>query len=74
MAITAYKKMGEIWRRPKASSIKSLMAARLPLWRRQPSILRVEKPTKLHRARALGYKAKKGYVGETESKFIMKPN
>jgi len=31
-------------------------------YRRGKSIERVEKPTKLHRARTLGYKAKQGYV------------
>ncbi len=31
-------------------------------YRRAKSIERVEKPTKLHRARTLGYKAKQGYV------------
>jgi len=31
-------------------------------WRKQPSILRIDKPTRLDRARALGYKAKQGYV------------
>jgi len=32
------------------------------LWRRQPAITRVEKPTRLGRARKLGYKAKQGFV------------
>ncbi|MBS7609225.1 50S ribosomal protein L15e [Candidatus Bathyarchaeota archaeon] len=62
MATSAYKKMSEAWRHPEDSHIKSFMTARLPVWRRQPSILRISKPTKLHRARALGYKAKQGYV------------
>jgi large subunit ribosomal protein L15e len=31
-------------------------------WRRGPSITRVEKPTRLDRARRLGYKAKQGFV------------
>ncbi len=30
--------------------------------RRQPSIVRIEKPLKLYRARALGYKAKQGVI------------
>lgn len=32
-------------------------------YRKGKSIERVEKPTKLHRARTLGYKAKQGYDG-----------
>ena len=31
-------------------------------YRKQHSIERVEKPTKIHRARTLGYKAKQGYI------------
>ena len=31
-------------------------------YRSGKSIQRVEKPTKIHRARTLGYKAKQGYV------------
>ena len=31
-------------------------------WRRQPTIVRVERPTRLDRARKLGYKAKQGFV------------
>jgi len=31
-------------------------------WRKGPAIVRVEKPTRLDRARALGYKAKQGVV------------
>ncbi|MEM3362034.1 MAG: hypothetical protein QXV83_01750 [Candidatus Anstonellaceae archaeon] len=35
---------------------------RLTKWRAEPTIVRVEKPTNLARARTLGYKAKQGYV------------
>jgi large subunit ribosomal protein L15e len=31
-------------------------------WRSEPTILVIEKPTRLDRARTLGYKAKKGIV------------
>lgn len=31
-------------------------------WRRQKAIVRVDKPTRLRRARSLGYKAKQGFV------------
>jgi large subunit ribosomal protein L15e len=31
-------------------------------WRRQPTVTRVEKPTRLDRARRLGYKAKVGII------------
>src|SRR4030065_1732808 len=31
-------------------------------WRRDPSVVRIERPTRLDRARALGYKAKQGII------------
>ncbi len=39
-----------------------LYKQRLMQWRREPAIVRVERPLNLSRARNLGYKAKKGYV------------
>jgi len=36
--------------------------ARLVKLRREPSVSRIDKPTRLDRAHALGYKAKKGYI------------
>lgn len=33
---------------------------RMIKWRREPATIRIEKPTRLDRARSLGYKAKKG--------------
>ena len=38
------------------------MRKRVIRWRRQPSIVRIDKPTRLDRARRLGYKAKSGFV------------
>lgn len=35
---------------------------RLVAWRRGPRVVRLERPTRLDRARALGYKAKQGFV------------
>jgi len=37
-----------------------LTRSRLIKWRRQPSTVRLDKPTRIDRARALGFKAKKG--------------
>jgi large subunit ribosomal protein L15e len=42
--------------------VDELMRQRLIEWRREPAIVRVEKPTRLDRARKLGYKAKQGFV------------
>ena len=42
--------------------IKPALSPRMKLWRRQPVIKRLERPTRLDKARALGYKAKQGFV------------
>jgi large subunit ribosomal protein L15e len=36
--------------------------ARITKWRKEPAVVRVEKPTNLASARTRGYRAKKGYV------------
>lgn len=38
------------------------LKSKLVLWRKQNVVERIEKPTRLDRARALGYKAKPGFV------------
>ena len=45
-----------------STELRELMRRRMRNWRRGPTIVRVERPTKLDRARALGYKAKQGVV------------
>lgn len=57
-----YRYLQLAWRRPGDSYVKELMRRRVIRWRRQPTIVRIEKPTRLDRARRLGYKAKKGFV------------
>jgi large subunit ribosomal protein L15e len=58
----AYKYVARAWKRPEASFVKELMWQRLIKWRRQPVVLRIERPTRIDRARKLGYKAKQGFV------------
>ncbi|KPV63044.1 MAG: 50S ribosomal protein L15e [Candidatus Bathyarchaeota archaeon BA1] len=58
----AYKYVATAWKRPEASFVKGLMSQRVIDWRRQPTVVRVERPTRLDRARKLGYKAKQGFV------------
>ena len=57
-----YKYIAEAWAKPRDSYVKELMRQRLIKWRKQPSTIRIEKPTRLDRARKLGYKAKQGFV------------
>ena len=58
----AYKYVAEAWRKPESSYVKELMQQRVTEWRKQPAIIRIEKPTRIDRARRLGYKDKPGYV------------
>jgi large subunit ribosomal protein L15e len=53
--------MSEAWMNPK-SGVKELVRLRAVKWRHEPTITRLEKPTRLNRARTLGYKAKQGFV------------
>lgn len=58
----AYKYMSKAWRKPESSYVKELMQERIFIWRRQPAIIRIDKPTRIDRARRLGYKDKIGFV------------
>jgi large subunit ribosomal protein L15e len=58
----AYKYIAQAWSRPERSYVDSLMHQRLIEWRKQRAIARIDKPTRLDRARKLGYKAKQGFV------------
>ncbi|MEM2119130.1 MAG: 50S ribosomal protein L15e [Candidatus Bathyarchaeia archaeon] len=58
----AYKYIAEAWAKPEKSFVDELTRRRLIEWRKQQTVTRIEKPTRLDRARRLGYKAKQGYV------------
>jgi large subunit ribosomal protein L15e len=58
----AYKYMAKAWRKPGSSYVKEVMKERVILWRKETAITRIDKPTRLDRARRLGYKDKAGYV------------
>lgn len=62
MARSMYHYIAELWKRPYDGEMKELMKQRLIEWRKQPAIVRVEHPTRPDRARALGYKAKQGFI------------
>jgi large subunit ribosomal protein L15e len=51
-----YRAIEEQWKN------KNLLKQRLIQWRRQHTVERIDKPTRLDRARAVGYKAKQGYI------------
>jgi len=58
----AYKYIAEEWAKPEKSFVEQLMRQRLVIWRKQHTVTRLERPTRLDRARKLGYKAKQGFV------------
>jgi large subunit ribosomal protein L15e len=62
MAKSMYAYVREAWKRPEDSEVKALLWDRMQAWRRQGSVVRIERPTRIDRARNLGYKAKQGIV------------
>lgn len=56
-----YKYLREAWKKP-SDSVLDEHRERLIKWRRQPATLRIERPSRLDRARSLGYKAKQGFL------------
>ena len=54
-----YQKIREAWKKPKENE---LWKERLIAWRKQDVTIKLERPTRIDKARSLGYKAKQGYV------------
>ncbi|MDO8661056.1 MAG: 50S ribosomal protein L15e [Candidatus Woesearchaeota archaeon] len=54
-----YQHVAELWEQPK-ENLGPLWKERLIAWRREPVTNRLERPTRIDRARSLGYKAKNG--------------
>lgn len=48
----------QAWKKPDIKVLRQRMIK----WRKSPVIVKVDKPLRLDRARALGYKAKKGFI------------
>ncbi len=57
-----YGHIKEAWKVPENSYVKELQWHRLIEWRKEGTFVRVQRPTRLDRARSLGYKAKQGYI------------
>ena len=56
-----YKYVREIWKDPQ-KELGDIWKKRLLAWKEEPATIRVDKPTRIDRARSLGYKAKQGYL------------
>ncbi len=60
--VSLYSYVREAWASPEDSYVDQLLRERMIQWRRGPAIERMERPTRIDRARALGYKAKQGLI------------
>ena len=58
MAKGLYHHLRESWKKPDKKTLRERMIK----WRKENVIIKVDKPLRLDRARALGYKNKKGFV------------
>jgi len=58
----AYKYITELWSSKNEGDLRDLIRNRMIAWRKEPAITKVEKPTRIDKARRLGYKAKQGFV------------
>ncbi len=56
-----YKYSARVWKKPR-EGLGTVWKQRLISWRREGVVTRVEHPTRIDRARSLGYKAKQGFV------------
>ena len=57
-----YSYIADAWKKPTEGYLKKLSLERKIQWRKEHTVTRIEKPTRLDRARKLGYKAKPGYI------------
>jgi large subunit ribosomal protein L15e len=62
MVKSLYSHIGDAWKKPSKSYVRGLQWERMIEWRHGNSFVRVERPLRLDRARALGYKAKQGFI------------
>ena len=56
-----YKHLATLWKKP-SEGLGEIQKVRLVQWRSELVVTRTEKPTRIDRARSLGYKAKQGFV------------
>ena len=61
MSKSLYNYVRDQWKSP-SGDVKKLHKSRLVEYRREDATTKIERPTRIDRARALGYRAKQGYV------------
>lgn len=57
-----YSYINKFWKKQSGEEFRQLRWQRLVDWRRENTVTRIERPTRLDRARELGYLAKPGFV------------
>ena len=57
-----YKYLNDAWNNREKTDLEPYLRDLAIRWRREPTVHRIERPTRLDRARALGYRSKQGYV------------
>ncbi len=62
MARSYYSHVREAWKNPKEGKLRQLQWERKQQWRQEGAIERIDRPTRIDKARSLGYKAKQGVV------------
>lgn len=62
MARSFYSHIREAWQSPNEGKLAELQWQRQQEWRTQGAIERIDRPTRLDKARSLGYKAKQGVI------------
>lgn len=61
MVKSMYNHLKDQWKKPN-TTYNSPQHQRLIQWRKEENFSRIEKPTRIDRARSLGYRAKQGYI------------
>jgi len=61
MVKSMYHYIAETWKN-REEVLEEVIRTRLIEWRKGPSVVRIDKPTRLDRARAIGYEAKQGFI------------
>lgn len=62
MVKSMYSYVAEFWRNRDSPEFIELSKKRIIQWRREGALQRIERPTRIDRARSLGYRAKPGYI------------
>jgi len=62
MTRSFYTYIRDAWKNPDRTYVHDLRWQRLQEWRKERSVVRIRRPTRIDRARSLGYKAKQGII------------